>query len=246
MTLAPELPGNRESIAPLLVGAGTLPAWGHTDATAEVARAALHESAGLLTASPQARSDRPLVTHLFNGMRPWNHRDPGPIGEFLAAARAGRAVVEVIGDGVHLAPSTIRTIATLVGPDGVALVTDAMAATGMADGTYELGGRAVVVRSGVARLQAGGALAGGTAHLLDVVRTTVDAGVPLADAVHMATAVPARVLGLSDRGRLVPGLRADVLVCDPSLRPLQVLRGGAPVRNASAAHPFGSVSATMG
>jgi len=122
----------------------------------------------------------------------------------------------------------------LVGPDAIALVTDAMAATGMADGDYRLGPMAVQVAGGVARIvtpdaagvPVAGAIAGGTAHLLDVVRQVVAAGVPLADAVLAAGRTPAGVLGRADIGVLAPGARADVLVTDDDLRPRRVLRGG--------------------
>ena len=109
------------------------------------------------------------------------------------------------------------------------LVSDAMAAAGMADGAYRLGGLPVEVSGGVARLVSSdgpGAIAGGTARLLDVVRRTVAAGVPLADAVRSATATPAGLLGRTDVGHLTPGARADVLVTDAGLHPVAVLRAG--------------------
>jgi N-acetylglucosamine-6-phosphate deacetylase len=188
------------------------------------------------------------ATHLFNGMRPLHHRKPGPIAACLAAAARGDMVVELIGDGVHLDPATVRSVFDMVGADHVVLVTDAMAAAGVADGRYELGPMSVVVHDGVARIatenvsgtqvtggtptpdmsEAGeGPIAGGTAHLIDVVRCAVTGGVPLVDAVRSATAVPARVLGLTGEvGSLEPGARADVLVTDADLRPVRVLRLG--------------------
>ncbi|RPF25782.1 N-acetylglucosamine-6-phosphate deacetylase [Georgenia muralis] len=226
MTLAPEHAGNLD-VAARLVAGGALPSWGHTDAGPEETRGALAASAALLAGG--GRSPRATVTHLFNGMHPWHHREPGPVGEFLAAARRGSAVVELIGDGTHLHPALVREVHELVGREGAVLVTDAMAAAGMADGSYRLGSQDVTVSGGVARLTDGGAIAGGTAHLLDVVRTTVAGGVPLADAVHMASAGPAAVLGADDVGALEAGRRADVLVTDADLRPLRVLRGGVEV-----------------
>jgi N-acetylglucosamine-6-phosphate deacetylase len=139
-------------------------------------------------------------------------------------------VVELIGDGVHLAPETVATVFDLVGPARIALVTDAMAAAGMADGRYRLGALPVEVAGGVARLatdDGAGAIAGGTARLVDVVRHTVAAGVPLPAAVQAATATPADLLGLPDAGQLAPGMRADVLVTDADLDPVAVLRAGA-------------------
>ncbi|WP_043498097.1 N-acetylglucosamine-6-phosphate deacetylase [Georgenia sp. SUBG003] len=225
MTVAPEHPGNRDGVAAALVAGGALPSWGHTDAGPEDAGAALEAGAALLTAG-DPRSRRATVTHLFNGMHPLHHRDPGPIGEFLAAACRGDAVVELIGDGTHLHPAVVREVHELVGRQNAVLVTDAMAAAGMPDGAYRLGSQDVTVAGGVARLTEGGAIAGGTAHLLDVVRTTVDGGVPLVDAVYMASAGPARVLGDESVGALEAGRRADLLVTDARLRPLRVIRHG--------------------
>lgn len=107
-----------------------------------------------------------------------------------------------------------------------------MAAAGMPDGRYVLGPADVVVAGGVARLAPApgsaepGAIAGGTAHLLDVVRATVAAGVPLADAALAATATPAAVLGRPDLGALAPGARADLVEVDEDIRPLRVMRRG--------------------
>nr|WP_297425372.1 amidohydrolase family protein [uncultured Actinotalea sp.] len=227
MTLAPEAPGvlGDGGVAAVLACAGALPSWGHTDAGPETAALALAESFRLL-GDPATGGRRPTVTHLFNGMRPWSHRGPGPVGEFLVAAQRGRAVVELVADGTHVDPAVVREVVQLVGRDGVALVTDAMAAAGMPDGAYRLGSQDVVVTGGVARLAAREALAGGTAHLLDVVRATVAGGVSLVDAVHMASSVPASVLGLAGRGVLAAGARADVVLTDADLRVDTVLRGG--------------------
>lgn len=241
MTLAPELPRavGPASVAAALARAGAVPSWGHTDASpAEAARA-------LDAWDRYAVADRlATVTHLFNGMRPWTHRDPGPVGELLVAARSTRLVVELVADGTHVDPAVVREVVALAGRDGVALVTDAMAAAGMPDGSYRLGGADVIVSGAVARLRQGGGIAGGTAHLLDVVRTTVAGGVGIVDAVHMASSVPARVLGLADRGSLEVGRRADLVVTDAGLRPVLVLRGGsvAPERSEDPRLPAGVLS----
>ncbi|MCZ2810810.1 amidohydrolase family protein [Modestobacter sp. VKM Ac-2979] len=218
MTLAPET-AHRAELVDLLRAHGAVPSFGHTDAAAAEVTAAIRSAApgGPLSA-----------THLFNGMPPLLSRAPGPVAACLAAAARGELVVELIGDGVHLAPETVATVFDLVGPGAIALVTDAMAAAGMADGSYRLGSLPVEVRDGVARLTgASAAIAGGTARLVDVVRATVAAGVPLADAVRSATATPARLLGREDVGELAPGRRADVLVTDLDLSPTAVLRAGA-------------------
>ena len=222
MTLAPETARSRELLT-VLREHGVLPSLGHTGASSQVLRGWVQAAGGPLS-----------ITHLFNGMPPWHHRDAGPVPACLAAAARGEAVVELVADGVHLADDTVAAVVDLVGPGQVALVTDAMAAAGMPDGRYPLGPLDVTVCGGVARLsgrpsdQPGQAsLAGGTARLLDVVRRVVrHAGVDLARAVTAASTTPAALLGLTDRGALAPGLRADVLVVDDDLRPLGVCRGG--------------------
>ncbi|GAA4416608.1 amidohydrolase family protein [Georgenia halophila] len=224
MTLAPEGDGVQD-VAAALVAGGALPSWGHTDSDPDSTRSAVAASADNLAAGT-GRSARATVTHLFNGMRPLHHRDPGPIGELLAAAARGQVVVELIGDGTHLHPAIVREVHGMVGRDSAVLVTDAMAATGMADGDYELGSRTVTVADGVARLNPGGSIAGGTAHLLDIVRTSVDAGVPLVDAVYMASTGPAAVLGDPGIGALEAGRRADVVITDDGLHPVRVIRQG--------------------
>jgi len=122
MTFAPERPGAAD--LPALLGSHyVLAAIGHTDSDAETAWAALRAG---LDAAP--RGGRPLVTHIFNGMAPLHHRAPGPVSAAIAAAGRGEAVLEVIADGVHLAPATVRMLFDLVGAQGICLITDAMAA----------------------------------------------------------------------------------------------------------------------
>ncbi len=224
MTFAPEVEG-ADGVVRALVESGAVPSIGHTDASAERTRASIDLVRELLGA-PGTRSHRPTATHLFNGMRPLHHREPGPAGECLAAAARGELVVELVADGVHLADETTRMVFDLVGADGIALVTDAMAATGMPDGDYVLGGLDVTVRAGEARLAEGGAIAGGTAHLLDVVRRTVGLGIALQDAVRAASTTPAAVLGRPDLGSLEAGRLADVVVVDGDLRVREVYRSG--------------------
>jgi N-acetylglucosamine-6-phosphate deacetylase len=134
ITIAPELPGALDVIR-AAAGAGVIAAAGHTDASAEVTAAAV--AAGVSHA-----------THLFNGMRPLAHRDPGPAGALLDS----QVTCEVVADGTHLHDTVIRLAARAAGPGNLVLITDAMAAAGMPDGTYRLGGLAVTVTAGVARL----------------------------------------------------------------------------------------------
>lgn len=227
MTIAPEIDGvcGPGGVIETLAAVGAIPSFGHTNADAEVVDAAVSEARSALKA-PGARSPRPTATHLFNGMRPLHHRDPGPIASCLAAAGRGELVVELIADGTHLVAGTVRAVFDLVGARSIVLVTDAMAAAGMPDGTYDLGPMRVRVADGVARLEEGDAIAGGTGHLLDVLRSTVDAGVPLELAVRSASGTPATVLGRRDIGALEAGRRADVVVVDAGLAPLAVMRAG--------------------
>jgi N-acetylglucosamine-6-phosphate deacetylase len=231
MTLAAELPG-ATALVDLLTSRGVVPSLGHTAVDHAGAALFLERSGDGLASGPSGSGydsvrRQPTVTHLFNAMPTMHHRAPGPVSACLSAARAGNAVVELIADGVHLVPETVKTVFELVGAENIALVTDSMAATGLADGQYRLGALAVTVDGGVARVDSTGAIAGGTATLLEVVRSAVAAGVSLQEAVRSATAVPASVLGLSRQaGDLRPGMLADVLVVDAELDLEGVLRRG--------------------
>ena len=226
MTVAPEA-ARADEVIDALASSGAVPSLGHTDGgSAEMTRAVDRSIAALRRR--RGRSALPTATHLFNGMRPIHHRDPGPALAALDAASRGEMVVEVIADGVHLDARTVAHVFSIAAEDSVVLVTDAMAAAGMADGRYRLGALDVTVEAGVATLTEGGAIAGGTAHLVEVLRLAVlEAGVDLVAAVRAASTVPARVLGLEDEiGSLAAGRRADVLMVDRALRPVTVLRGG--------------------
>ena len=227
MTYAPELPG-ADDLVRMMIDNGVTPSLGHTDADASVAAASLEAAAaGLASWEGHGHAARPTVTHLFNGMPPLHHRKPGPLASCLRLAGAGRAAVELVADGIHLAPETVQMVFSLVGADNILLVTDAMAAAGLPDGDYRLGRSAVSVRAGMATLQGTDTLAGGTATLLDVVRRTIEAGVSPAEAVAAATFVPASVLGLeAEIGSLRAGMRADVVVVDQDFGLVGVMRGG--------------------
>jgi N-acetylglucosamine-6-phosphate deacetylase len=211
ITLAPELPGAL-AVIQAATRAGVTVAVGHTDATAEVTLAAINAGAT-------------HATHLFNGMRPPHHREPGAVGALLDRHEV---TCEVIADGVHLDDIAVRLTARAAGPDRLVLVSDAMAAAGMPDGSYQLGSQRVTVAGGVARLlDDSAAIAGSTATLADVARHAVAAGLPVPDVAVAASTTPARVLGLADRtGALRPGLAADLVVCDDDFRPRAVMRHG--------------------
>lgn len=205
MTIAPERPGALDAIRQL-VAAGAVAAIGHTDATYEETVAGIEAGA---TAG----------THVFNGMRPPHHRTPGPSYALLGS---DNVTCEFIADGVHLADGTLR-FATGVTGRRAALITDAITATGMADGTYDLGGQAVTVTAGVARLAGGDhAIAGSTLTMDAAFRRLVAIGVPIVEAAHAAATTPARTLGLTDRGALAVGQRADIVALDADLRVVDV------------------------
>jgi N-acetylglucosamine-6-phosphate deacetylase len=207
ITLAPELPGALE-LVDLLHLRGVTVSLGHTNATAGEAEAAF------------ARGVR-TVTHLFNAMRPFAHRDPGIAGAALAH---DDVIVQLIVDNVHLARVTAQVVwRTAAGRVG--LVTDAMAGAGLTDGWFHLGDVEVEVRNRVAR-NAKGDLAGSVLTMPEAARNLHALGAPLAQAVEAATALPARILGLDDVGVLEPGARADVVVLDDNLEVERVLLGG--------------------
>ncbi|WP_280361709.1 N-acetylglucosamine-6-phosphate deacetylase [Nocardia wallacei] len=213
MTLAPERRGF-DVAARLLAAHGVVVALGHSDADYAAFRSAL---------APGGPGT--LVTHLANGMPPLHHRAPGPAAAGLVAAAERRAIVELIGDGVHV-ESGFAALAFATAPGRVALITDAMQAAGLPDGDYRLGPQPVRVTGGVARV-ATGAIAGGTATLLQCLRWAVrDCGLPLLDAVVAATSTPAAAAGLDDAGDLRPGLAADAVVLDEKQGLRRVLRHG--------------------
>ncbi|MDR2378422.1 MAG: amidohydrolase family protein [Bifidobacteriaceae bacterium] len=225
-----------ESVLEALAAAGAVASFGHTNCSAEEMAAAVAAANAALARRPagaKAGFGRvATATHLFNGMRPIHHRDPGPAMEAMGQAALGQMTVELVADGVHLDGRLVGSVFALVGWQNVALVTDAMAAAGMPDGSYQLGPAAVTVAGGVARLAGGGSIAGGTAHLIDVVRSAWRlGGVPLAQAVGAASLTPARVLGRADRfGCLAARRQADLILADADLNPVQVYKAGRLVR----------------
>lgn len=227
MTYAPELPGS-DYLLELLTSHGVVPSLGHTACSTTEASASLQSAQDGLLTSPHGRGrSRPTVTHLFNAMDPLHHRAPGALAACLRAAKAGNAVVELIADNTHLHPDLVVMMFDLVGAGNIALVTDSMAASGLTDGQYRLGPAHVTVNEGVARLATSGAIAGGTASMLELVRNSVQAGVSLDDAVTAAAAVPSDIIGSSSRaGRLQADRAADLLILDDSLETVRVMRHG--------------------
>lgn len=214
VTLAPELPGALDAIRQL-TDAGVVAAIGHTDAGEDTIRAAVGAGAR-------------VATHLYNGMRPLHHREPGAVGALLDDERVA---VELICDLIHVAPTAVRIAAAHAGPRRTVLVTDAMSATGMSDGVYRLGTLRVTVTDGAPRLPDGTIAASTLTMGGAFARFVRDVGMSVRDAVSATAALPAEVLGLDGRpggvGELATGMAADVVVLDGDLSVTRVLRGGA-------------------
>jgi N-acetylglucosamine-6-phosphate deacetylase len=208
LTLAPELDGAVALIAPLR-RQGVIVAMGHSDASYEEAKAAIRAGAN-------------HATHLFNAMPSLHHRAPGLVG---AALEAG-IPCELINDGLHVHPAVVALVARLIACP--VLVTDAIDASGVGDGTFLLGGQEVRVHEGEARLTSTESLAGSTLTMSEALRRAVrDSGLGVEQASAAASANPARVLGLERLiGSIAPGQRADLVVLDDHLRVSSVMAGG--------------------
>jgi N-acetylglucosamine-6-phosphate deacetylase len=210
VTIAPEVEGGIEAIR-TFVSAGMVVSIGHTVASTDEAEAAF--AAG-------ARQ----VTHMFNGMPPLHHRTPGIVGTALTTPGV---MIELICDGVHLHPTTIRMAVAAKGVDEAIIVTDSISATGCEDGEYILGPMKVIVKNGEARIESG-ALAGSTLTLergVVNVGRWIDAG--LSGAWQMASLNPARQLGLADRvGRLAPGYDANLTAIGADGQAVLTMVGG--------------------
>jgi N-acetylglucosamine-6-phosphate deacetylase len=223
VTLAPERAGGLDAVR-RVVDAGAVAAVGHTEASYAQTRAAVEAGAT-------------VGTHLFNAMRPIHHREPGPV---VALLEDPRVTVEVITDGVHVDGALYRHVTRSAGPDRVSLVTDAMAAAGMADGAYRIGPLDVEVSGGVAHLVGTDTIAGSTATFDRLfgfaVDRLVDGGMPrdeaLLIAVCQSSVNPARALGLPSP-ILTEGTRADLVVLDDELQVSAVLHHGDWVRGES-------------
>lgn len=214
VTMAPELPGAYDTIREL-VQRGVRVSMGHTSANYEQGKR------GIAAGATQ-------LTHTFNAMNPLHHREPGLLG---ASVDDDNVFCELIADGLHVHPLTMRLLYRMKGADGIVLITDAMRAQGCGDGQYMLGDLLVTVRNNEARLATDdglGALAGSLLTMDAALRTMVDeVGVPLHKAVRMATYNPARAIGMADaKGSLAKGKDADVVVLDDELHVQSTIVGG--------------------
>jgi len=210
VTIAPEVEGGLEAIK-TFVQHGLVVSIGHTVASTEEAEAAFAAGAS-------------QVTHMFNGMPPLHHRTPGIVGTALTT---DGVMIELIADGVHLHPTTVRMAIAAKGVDGVILITDSISATGCPDGEYVLGPMKVIVKDGKARVESG-ALAGSTLTLeravVNVARWT-DVG--LGGAWQMASLNPARQVGMAGHvGRVAPGYDADLMAIDARGQVVLTMVGG--------------------
>jgi N-acetylglucosamine-6-phosphate deacetylase len=198
MTIAPELPGALEVIAEA-ARRKVCVSIGHSDAELDAARAGV-------------RAGARHATHTFNAMRPLDHRDPGILAEVLTDSQI---TADIIADGIHVAPEVVQLFLKAKGVERSVLITDATAAAGMPDGTYQLGPIQVEVKDG--RCTMDGKLAGSVLTMDRAVRNVTQfAGWSLQDAIRAATLNPARAVGLAQSGVLAPGAEANVVVLNPS------------------------------
>ncbi|MFW6694791.1 N-acetylglucosamine-6-phosphate deacetylase [Streptomyces sp. MAR4 CNX-425] len=210
VTLAPELPGGAEAVTQL-AEAGVTVSLGHSGATDADVREAV-------------RLGVTRATHLFNGMPPMHHREPGPVPALLTDPRVR---VELVADGRHVADRMLQLAVAAAGPDRAMLVSDGADVSGLADGAYTRWEGTRVSLRGTHVSRAGGGVAGSGAGIDAGVRRLVHhCGVPAGEALHMASAVPAASLGLTDRGTTADGAVADLVVLD-RLRVRHTLVSGA-------------------
>jgi len=209
VTIAPEIPGAIETIRHARQ-LGIHCSLGHSNATYEEANAGIAAGAN-------------HATHTFNAMRALDHRDPGILGAVL---QHRELTADIIADGIHIHPSVVDLFIRAKGLGRAILITDAISATGMPEGRYDLGGLEVEVRN--QRCEYNGRLAGSVLTLERAIRNVMSfAKLNLQDALRMATLNPALLIGLSEqRGSLRPGSRADIVVLTPQGQLVQTILGG--------------------
>ncbi|MBQ3147151.1 MAG: N-acetylglucosamine-6-phosphate deacetylase [Oscillospiraceae bacterium] len=206
--VAPELPGT-EDFVPKASKLCTVSV-AHTDSDYEHAKTAFQLGATHLT-------------HTFNAMPPINHRNPGVIP---AAAENRHVRAELICDGKHVHPSTVRLAFALFGGERMVLISDSLRCCGMPEGQYELGGQQIVLKDGLARLL-DGTVAGSVTNLFDGMVNAIRFGIPEADAIRAASFNPACALGVqADYGSIAPGKVADFIICRSDYTGKRVFLGG--------------------
>lgn len=209
MTIAPEVPGALAVIAEA-ARRNVCVSIGHSDAEMSIAQQAVNAGAR-------------HATHTFNAMRPLDHRDPGIIGEVLSD---DRMTADLIADGIHVSPPVVKIFLQAKGVERAVLITDAISATGMPDGQYQLGPIQVDVKDG--ECTANGSLAGSVLTMDRAVRNVMQFSKwSLRHAVRAATLNPARAVGMAqDLGVLQPGARADFTVLSPAGEVMKTIVGG--------------------
>nr|WP_246566530.1 N-acetylglucosamine-6-phosphate deacetylase [Tissierella simiarum] len=210
VSLAPELEGALDIINFLKNNDVTV-AMAHTNATYEDSKKGIAH--GITVA-----------THLYNGMRSFSHREPGVIG---ASLTDDRVYCEIIYDRIHLHDAAVEIAIKMKGQDKIVLVSDAMRATGLADGNYELGGQKVIVKKGAARLESGN-LAGSTLNLRKAVYNMVSKlNIPIHEAVRMASLSPAKAIKVDNyKGSIEIGKDGDLIIFDKDININTILVGG--------------------
>lgn len=213
LAIAPEVEGALEIIREL---------------SGEVVCTLAHTTASYDIAMKAFAAGAKQVTHLYNAMPPYLHREPGVVG---AAFDTPGCAAELICDNVHVHPSVVRATFRMFGDDRIIMISDSMMGTGLADGSYELGGQPVLVAGKVARLQNSGTIAGSVTNLMNCVRVAVkEMEIPLWTAVKCASVNPAKAVGVfGERGSVTPGKYADLVLLDEALSIKQVLLKGKPI-----------------
>jgi N-acetylglucosamine-6-phosphate deacetylase len=212
VALAPEKP-NAIQVIKELKNRGIIASAAHTNAS-------YHE---MLIAIEAGLSH---VTHVFNAMRDFNAQEIGAVG---AALLHDELTTELIADGVHVHAAAIRILVKMKGYDKVILISDAVSATGLPDGKYELDELEIHVKNGVSTLPSG-VLAGSTLTLDRAVKNMIElAHLPVSEAIKMATLNPARVLGLRTKGEIKKGADADIAILDKNFNVHSVMIRGRPI-----------------
>lgn len=206
VTLAPNMPGAMDFVR---------------EVSGEVMVSIGHTTADYDTALEAMRAGAHHVTHLYNAMPPFAHRDPGVIG---AAFDDPDCMMELICDGYHIHGAVVRATFSMMGSERVILISDSTMATGMKNGLYSLGGQPVWMTDGKATLEDRKTIAGSATNLYDCMRKAVSFGIPRADAIFAATRNPAKSIGIYDRvGSITPGKKAHLLLADEDLNLKRVI-----------------------
>lgn len=215
ITIAPEIEGGIDFIRKVIGRFRVKVSLGHSDATYEQALDAIEAGAS-------------IITHIYNGMREYHHREPGIVG---AALMAKNVYAEIIADFIHLHPATINLVLKCKGSSKTILVTDATPGAGLKDGIYWLGPRKVIIKDGVARTE-DGTLAGSTISMIKAIRNILKIGFPLRETIRMATTTPCNAMGLRGIGKISRGYKADFVIMNKQLEIVEVYIDGEPYEKA--------------